>query len=218
MEAAVLEREFMNYPDIEQAERCWKKAALALRGAQAAHIASATEATAGRVAQAELAVEKCEANWEAAIMQHGIPDDGIQFNVATQFLFRTDQNRTAPDGQGTGARSWLAARPGLMKGLSCQHVERFLPEDGSSLQVDHEHPHCLLGRGAARNAEAEARRQIRAHSHERDHHSSTIALLERLEIGADKEAATARQRPVNRFGGLGLSRGNAGHHADEEQG
>jgi hypothetical protein len=88
MEAAVLEREFMKHPDIEQAERCWKKAALALRGAQAAHIASATEATAGRVAQAELAVEKCEANWEAAIMQHGIPDDGIQFNVATQFLFQ----------------------------------------------------------------------------------------------------------------------------------
>jgi hypothetical protein len=88
MEATVLEREFMKHPDIEHAERCWKEAALALREAQASHIASATDATAGWVAQAELAVEKCEANWEAAIMQHGIPDDGIQFNVATQFLFQ----------------------------------------------------------------------------------------------------------------------------------
>ena len=40
------------------------------------------------MAQAELAVEKREANWEAAIMQHGIPDDGVQFSVATQFLFQ----------------------------------------------------------------------------------------------------------------------------------
>jgi hypothetical protein len=88
VEAAVLEREFMKHPDIEQAERRWEEAAVALREAQAAYIASATDATAGRVAQAELAVEKGEANWEAAIMQHGIPDDGVQFNVATQFLFR----------------------------------------------------------------------------------------------------------------------------------
>ena len=87
MEAAVLEREFMKHPDIEQAERCWRKAALALREAQATHIASATDATAGAMARAELAVEKCEANWEAAIMLHGIPDDGVQFNAATQFLF-----------------------------------------------------------------------------------------------------------------------------------
>jgi hypothetical protein len=88
MEAVALEREFMKHPDIEEAERCWKEAALALRQAQAAHLASATDATAAAMAQAELAVEKREANWEAAIMQHGIPDDGVQFSVATQFLFQ----------------------------------------------------------------------------------------------------------------------------------
>jgi hypothetical protein len=87
MEAVAPEREFMKHPDIEEAERCWKQAALALRQAEAAHAASATDATAAAMAQAGRAAEKCEANWEAAIMQHGIPDDGIQFNVATQFLF-----------------------------------------------------------------------------------------------------------------------------------
>jgi len=78
----------MAHPEIEQAEQCWKQADLALREARATYMASATDANTEAVAQAELTVEKCEADWEAMLMEHGIPEDGVPFDVATQFLFQ----------------------------------------------------------------------------------------------------------------------------------
>jgi hypothetical protein len=81
------EEEVMTHPEVDRARERWEVAYKALREARAMRMASATEANSNAVDQAELAVARCEAEWEARLNEHGGVSDMLPFRVAQRFPF-----------------------------------------------------------------------------------------------------------------------------------